>query len=287
MLTFSIFATIFIVAMIEVQLPEVIDDGRLDWALALMNASRAIGADGGDLRLNWGKVREISPGGMAILCCICDSLIEQRNHVKCVFVPKRFKEIPVVRSLTGIRPDSPLPPPGTYDFEDDDTMLRGRCSLDVMMGERFREKFSGAVAEDIAYDCLLILNELMQNTVDHSTAERYFLYAGLWGNELHAGVLDMGVTIPAKMQQRFSCSDDLEYLEFALKPGTTTRRQRTGGVGLSYFFSFLKRNGGKLTVMSREAQVRRYFSTRKSQRDMLKYPLRGTWCFARFPLRAK
>lgn len=273
--------------MFEIRLPEIIDDGRLDWALALLNVSRETGGMRGEIRLNWGKVRDISPAGVAILCCLFDSLVEQGNRVKCAFVPKRFKDIPVVRSLIGINLHRSLPPPGVHDFENGEMMLRGRMSVDVLVREWFLEKFAPGLTEDVVYDCLLILNELMQNAADHSIAERFYLYAGRWGGEFHAGVLDMGITIPAKMEQRYSCADDLEYLELALREGTTTRRIRPGGVGLSYFFTSLKRNGGKLTVMSRGAQVRRYFSTRKSQRDMLKYPLRGTWCFARVPLEGR
>ena len=273
--------------MFEMRLPEIIDDGRLDWALTLLHVSRQTTATPNEIRLNWSKVHGISPAGMAILCCILDTLVEQHHHVKCLFVPKEFRNIPVVQNLTKLNQSNSLPSPDTNDFESADMMLKGRTSIDILFRERFLEKFAAGLSEDVAYDCLLILNELMQNTVDHSTAERYYLYAGRWNMEFHVGVLDMGITIPAKMEQRYHCADDLEYLKLALKEGTTTRRRRPGGVGLSYFFNFIKRHGGKLTVMSRGAQVRRYFSTRKSQKTMLKYPLQGTWCFARFPLEGR
>lgn len=164
-------------------------------------------------------------------------------------------------------------------------ILRGnREHLNIQFLEHVQEVFSGRISKDLFFACKLVTNELMQNSVDHSTSERYYLYAGVWKNEFHAGVLDMGATIPAKLEQKYACSNDVEYLEVALKYGTGTRRQRPGGFGLYYFSDFLKENNGKLTILSRRAQVRRYFKTRRSQKNLLKYPLAGTWCFARFPL---
>lgn len=267
----------------EIRLPATIDDGRLDWALDLLERSRSAGK--APLRLNWRKVKSISPAGMAVLACLFDTFVEQGNRINCVFVARRFKDIPVIRNTMRIAEFHALPQPDANSFEDDAMILRGRTSLDTLFVERFREKFAKAAGEEISYDCSLILSELMQNTVDHSTAERYYVYAGIWKGELHAGVIDMGITIPAKMAQRYDCKSDLEYLELALREGITTRRRRSGGVGLAYFFDFLKHNEGKLTIMSRGAQVRRYFKTRRTQRGKTKFALRGTWCFARFSLK--
>lgn len=267
----------------EFHLPTKIDDGRLDWALELLERSRSAGKK--PLRLNWRKVISISPAGMAILACLFDTFVEQGNRVKCTFVAKRFKDIPTISNMMKIADFRALPQSDANSFEDDAMILRGRTSLDPLFAEGFREKFAKVAGEEISYDCSLILSELMQNTVDHSTAERYYAYAGIWEDEMHAGVLDMGISIPAKMAQRYDCTSDLEYLELALREGITTRRRRSGGVGLAYFFDFLKRNEGKLTIMSRGAQVRRYFKTRRTQRGKIKFPLRGTWCFARFSLK--
>ncbi|MFA4972083.1 MAG: hypothetical protein WC683_05685 [bacterium] len=267
----------------RINLPNHIDDGRLDWALDLLESSRS--AKKKYLRLNWKDVKSISPAGMAILCCLFDAFIEQSNRIDCLFVPKHLREIPVIRNMIRISEFSTLPPPEANSFEDASMILRGRTSLDPLFAERFREKFAKVAGDELSYDCTLILNELMQNTVDHSTAERYYVYSGIWENEFHAGVLDMGISIPAKMQQRYDRASDLEYLELALEEGITTRRRRSGGVGLAYFFHFLKRHEGKLTIMSRGAQVRRYFKTRRTQRGKTKFALRGTWCFARFSLK--
>ena len=265
-------------------LPTTIDDGRLDWAIRLLSESRSYSGKGDLIRMNWRNVSEISPAGQAILCCLFDTFIEQKTMVKNLYIPRRFKTIPIVTNLKKIDEFKRLPNPTIQDFETQDLILKGRTTLDILLRESFEEKFKHVLSPDLIYDCLLVLNELMQNTVDHSTAERYYLYAGPWEGEFHAGILDMGATVPAKMEQKYTCADDLEYLELALKEGFGTRRQRPGGVGLSYFFSYLKKHSGKLTLISRRAQVRRYFNTRRSQSTSIKYPLMGTWCFARFAL---
>lgn len=275
----------YIYSRMKLILPLSIDDGRIDWAIALINKIIEIGETKKELNLDWRRVSNISPAGLAILACILDTRIEQRARIKNVFIPRRFKEIPVIQNFE--KEFSSLPPPSINNYESSGVLLKGAISLDVLFRERLEEKFSAVLSDELIFDVLLILGELMQNTIDHSTAERYYVYCGVWKNEFHAGLLDMGISIPAKMQQSYSCGNDLEYLKLALKEGTTTRRARTGGIGLTYFFDYLKRHEGKLTIVSRHAQIRRYFRTRRSQTNILKYPLRGTWCFARFPLGEK
>ncbi len=225
---------------------------------------------------------------LAILRLYIRSFIEQKSRVVNVNVPKPFKHLPVVQNLLHIKKYSELPPPTIHNLESGSMLLRGKTNaIDPSFVERVGEVFSTHLSEDLLYSSTLILNELMQNCVDHSTSERYYLYAGLWQSEFHVGLLDMGATVPAKLEQKYSCENDLEYLTMALKKGISTRRIRVGGFGLYYFFEFLKESGGKLTILSRGAQLRRYFKTRKSQKNILRYPLAGTWCFARFPLEVK
>ena len=95
------------------------------------------------------------------------------------------------------------------------------------------------------------------------------------------------MTIPAKLEQKYSLTDDTAYLAHSFEEGVSTRRQRQGGLGLSHTFDLVKDSGGTLIVMSRHAQIRRYFRNRKVVRGVLKQPLRGTWCFVKFPLTEK
>ena len=134
------------------------------------------------------------------------------------------------------------------------------------------------------WDVTLIMNELMQNTVDHSTAERYYLYAGISDKNFEFGILDMGVTIPAKLETKYSLVNDKEYLTEVFQKGFGTRRDRPGGMGLYYLFENIKYLKGRLVILSRNAQVRLNFATRNYKSSDLKRRLSGTWCMANFPL---
>lgn len=264
--------------------PQIIGDGRVDIFLKWIFLAKQHGRNL-QLKLDWSKVSFISPAGFAVLACLFDTLIEQKARIFSVHVPKKLREFPAVNHLIHPGRFSILPPATLQNFENGAILLAGRQNaIDPLFSERLHEKFSLRLSGDLIYAAVLTLNELMQNSVDHAASERYYLYAGLWGKEFHAGCLDMGITIPAKLEQKYIRNNDLEYLELALQKGTGTRRTRTGGFGLYYFFEFLKESGGKLTIVSRGAQIRRYFKTRKSQKNILKYRLPGTWCFARFPL---
>ncbi|MFH1654929.1 MAG: hypothetical protein ABIE74_12885 [Pseudomonadota bacterium] len=266
-------------------LHSIISDGRIDNILNLINLSKNDTDERKEIRLDWSKVRDISPAGLAILSCLFDNFAEQKMRVTNIHIAKKLLCYPTIQHFKNIQQYTCIPNPSVHDYEDTMMILRGRQgSLYPFFTEHIFGKFSTLCSEELLYDASLIINELMQNSVDHSTSERYYLYAGIWGKEFHVGVLDMGITVPAKLEQKYKCDDDLAYLNLALKKGSSTRRVRPGGLGLNYFFELLKNSGGKLTIVSRGAQIRRYFTTRRSQKNILKYPLSGTWCFARFPL---
>ena len=274
---------------VEWVLPAEISDGRLDSLLelfAFLQQATEGEKAGRSVRLNWTKTQKISPAGAAILACLFDVAVEQGKYPESVFIKKRLKEIPVVTNLAAVRDYRELPKPMIHDHTRIDSLLgSGETKLNLDFVERVETRFGPILTEDQMFGVRLILNELIQNTVDHSTSERYYLYAGRGKeDEFHFGVLDMGVSIPAKLETKYACASDVEYLDLALQTGISTRRQRPGGLGLSHTFDFLKEQQGRLTILSRGAQVRRYFKRRHSVADELKYPLRGTWCFARFPI---
>lgn len=268
-----------------ITLPQTIDDGRLDNILFLLNESKRVGNTHEKIIIDWGNTSTISPAGYAILCCVFDSLIEQRNNIKNLNIPKALASNTLVRNFNGIHRFNTLPKPNINNFENSDTIVHGNStSIDLLFYEHLEARFARFLSEDLLFACKLIINELMQNTIDHSTSERYYLYSGKWGNEFHFGLCDMGATIPAKLEQKYRCDNDCAYLKLALQKGTGTRRKRPGGFGLYYFFEYMKELNGKLTILSRNGQVRRYFKTRKSQITPLKYTLNGTWSFARLTL---
>lgn len=270
--------------MIEFLLPGSIGDGRLDTMIEIF--SRVKQAEKKDeVRLNWTRVTEILPAGYAILACLFDTAVEHRSRLENVFVKKRFRTIPVIKNLIDLARFKGLPQPNIHYSQTNNFILSGgETSLNMTFMDQVDLKFKKTVSEDLTFSCRLIFNELMQNSVDHSTAERYYAYAGPWKTEFHIGVLDMGITIPAKLEQKYSCDSDVDYLMLCPKVGISTRRQRVGGLGLSHTLDLLKGHQGRLTVLSRDAQMRRYFKRRHIARGRLKQRLNGTWCFARFPL---
>lgn len=261
------------------QFPTIIDDSRLDsYLLILKNLKEKKKAE-------WifSKNTQISPAGEAILCCLLDVAKESSLPIKFKIKEKSQTALFLKHLSSSVLSQKGLVSPSLYDHESKTSILIGRNNvLDLGFMEKLETKFT--LNEELRFDCRLILQELMQNTIDHSGAERYFMYAGLWGKELHFGVLDMGVSIPYKLQQKYDCANDIDFILLAMEEGSTTRRQRTGGLGLAHFYDVLKRNRGKLTIASSQAQIRFYFETRNSQKSFLKFRLPGTWCFARIPL---
>jgi hypothetical protein len=95
----------------------------------------------------------------------------------------------------------------------------------------------------------------------------------------------MGITLPSKMEQKFNAENDIEFLELSLKEGITTRRLRIGGLGLFHTLEMIKEMGGKFVFISRDGQIRRYFSQRKVNRMKLKSRLHGTWVMFTFKIK--
>lgn len=273
-------------------LPTSIGYGRLDTLLAVLSEIQDNPGSAKPLRLDWGKVECIAPAGFAILACLFDSAIEHQRRLENVFIKKKFKALPVIRNLLEIRSFKALPKPSIQNQELADSLLAGQeNALNLGFAEQLEAKFRSTLSEDLLFSCRLILNELMQNSFDHSTAERYYMHAGIWQakgkRELHAGVLDMGVTIQSKLEQRYRADSDSDYLELAVQEGITTRRSRPGGLGLFHAFEHLKDHDGTLTIISRNAQLIRYFRNKKALRKATKHRLAGTWCMVRFPIPAE
>lgn len=271
--------------MKEIRLPQTISDGRLDTLLKIFATLKQCNDRRRVLTLNWTRVAELTPAGYGVLACLFDTAIEQKCDLKNIFVKKKFKEIPIVQNLMRTREFKGLPDPTIQNYQNQNILFKGtELKFFPQFMDLAEQIFQNLLTEDLAYFSRLVLNELMVNCVDHSTAERYYLYAGKWGREFHLGILDMGITIPAKLERKYIKTSDVELLELSLKEGITTRRQRVGGLGLFHIFEVLKNKKGRLTILSRDGQVRRYFNRRSLIKGPLKFTLDGTWCFARFPL---
>lgn len=166
----------------QVILPAAFGYGRLDTILKLLATIRA--EEKTRITLDWTKVEAISPAGFAMLASLFDACVEHRSKLSSKLIKKRFREIPVVKNLIEISSYDSLPKPTIHDSEQKSSLLRGQETfLNLGFIDRFDDKFGKLLGEDLSFSCRLILNELMQNTLDHSTAERYYMYGGLWTAE--------------------------------------------------------------------------------------------------------
>jgi|GEM_PF-2586808 len=136
--------------------------------------------------------------------------------------------------------------------------------------ERFLEM--NEISDDLAFDFQMIFSELVQNAKDHSGSEKFLV----WLTPEEIGVFDLGVSIPAKLEQKYEFKDDVEAIELALKERISTRRLRSGGMGLFYTFEFLKNKRGHLYIASRRGQLRQYFANKKVDRKRLDPKMHGT-----------
>jgi len=258
-------------------LPRVLGSERLDTVLSLLFSLR----DEEVIHVDWSKVQKIEPAGLAILSILFDQSIEK----KCKLIHENIK--PVLKKkypliLFTDEKFSQLPSPVLHDFNRPNAfLLCCQGGVDLRYKENLARSFFN-LDEDLLFSVQLVFNELIQNAVDHSTSERYYIYFGLEDDEVHFGVLDMGVSLPAKMEQKYNAIDDINYLELSLKEGISTRRQRVGGLGLFHTFHMIQGLKGKFVFISRDGQIRRYFSQRKVNRMKLKHRLNGTWVMFTF-----
>lgn len=263
-------------------MPINMNDGRLDGFIEIISAIRA----GKGVELSFKKTKKITPAGYALLFILLDVACEQ----KVIFKVVDFKKAHNLHSIILSASDLNKSLNGFYNINQlnihtSDFIVYGKSSsIAPEFIEKINEKFKNKLSEDRLWDVSLIINELMQNTVDHSTAERYYLYAGISDKNFEFGILDMGVTIPAKLETKYSLANDKEYLDKVFIKGFGTRRDRPGGMGLYYLFENIKDLKGRLVILSRNAQVRLNFATRNYKSTDLKKRLSGTWCMANFPL---
>ena len=275
--------------MAEHAFQQFIGDGRLDNLIELFDTAAT--NPKAELELNFEFVEQIDSCGYAILSCLSDVLREQGIRAKAHSLVGQIEK-EYLRKILSNDGSSTLLRINEFDLDNNEVLLKGvEQAIDPNFPDQVERKFGVILGEEKCWYVRLILNELMQNSLDHSTSERYFLYSGVHedatGANFHFGVCDMGVTIPAKLSSKYQCDSDVAYLEKSLEYQVGTRRTRHGGLGLNHMFNILKNQKGRLVLVSRKGQLRRYFHSRKVDRKELPLPLRGTWCMARIPLDKK
>ena len=258
-------------------IPSKFGSERLDTVIALLNALKG----SKEVIIDWGAVKLVEPAGFTLISLIVDQAIEKNCRLIHKNVPQVLKEVLKEKTSLG-KIKNTLPPPTSHDKVGPDSFqLCCQGAIDMRYKEILINRFSG-LDEDLRFSIQLVFNELIQNTVDHSTSERYYLYFGLLNDEIHFGVLDMGISLPAKLEQKYEAGSDEGFIELSVKEGPPTRRQRPGGLGLFHTFEIIKDLQGKFVLISRDGQIRRYFAQRKINRSKLKNRLNGTWAMFTF-----
>lgn len=237
------------------------------------------------ITLDFSNVEQIYPEGLAMLACFFDQCKERQLKVEVKSVKKQIRKHTVIQNLINFQNYQTLPSAKIHNEHGETVLLEGaELSLNIGFLEMMALRFSKVFAENegLEYNCRLILNELMTNSRDHSGAERYYMYAGLVDSNFLVGVLDMGVSIPTKLEAKYNCEGDTDYIEKAFELGVSTRRTREGGLGLNHTFNLVKNAEGRVSVTSRFGHLKRYFKSKRITRRKTKHKLNGTWVFVRF-----
>jgi signal transduction histidine kinase len=237
------------------------------------------------VRWDWKNVKSITPSGFSLLSTVLDLACECNAELKQLNLNSKKAKL---HPIAFYKKNCDYPDTSIHNLNA--KLALNRCyegGLNLEFQALFTQKFGDLCGPDLEFQVLLVINELMQNAVDHSSSERYYVFAGIVDNNLEIGVLDQGVGIPPKLEQKYVCNSDNEYIELSFKEGISTRRLRKGGLGLFHTFWFVKNLEGSLVMLSRNGGIRRYFSHRKLRRMNLRDTLRGTWCYMSIPLGSK
>ncbi len=267
-----------------VTLPQELGDGRLDTLLSAFNKVRSMSQSKTKLIVDCSRLSEITPAGYAIIACLVDIAREQNTIIEFTQLSKQYKKNTFFKAIKNDSIAKLLHLDLSVAQVDAKSFLFEGSTVSPHYIEKIANKISKNLSDDQEFAFRLLSNELIQNSIDHSSGEKYYAYAGIFKNEFHFGVLDMGVSIPASLEQKYSSPTDINYLELSLQEGVGTRRLHPGGLGLYYFFEILKQEKGRLVIVSRNASIRKYFKGRNNIKTRLKHTLYGTWCFARIKL---
>ena len=197
-----------------------------------------------EIEVDWQHVMTIEPAGKAIISILIDQAVEKNCLLLHINLTAHLRQQhPLLKNL--YKKDG-LPESTQHNFRDKSSfIICCQGGIDLHYKEILINHFSQRLDEDTLFSIQLVINELIQNAVDHSTSERYYIYFGILERHIHLGVLDMGVTLPSKMEQKYNADNDIDFLEMSLIKGITTRRMRVGGLGLYHTLEMIKDVGGK------------------------------------------
>lgn len=243
------------------------------------NFLKAIQWEESKLELDCSATVECCPSGYAGLVMILESRCEQKKQVYFKGVRRSSPQelIALQKVLQQQGQIQGLPRVDVYDLSNESLLFCGLTGVSVLFGETIEKKFKTTVAEEKLFACRLMLNELMQNAADHSGAERFFVFIGIVGDRVELGCFDAGVSLPGKLKQKYPFDSDDEAVLLSCKKGVSTRRARSGGLGLWHCMEYMKQYDGTLTVLTGRALVRRYLKNMTTKKTKTQNEYHGTW----------
>jgi hypothetical protein len=124
------------------------------------------------------------------------------------------------------------------------------------------------------------LSETMQNVVDHSGVDDYYVCATYFRRrrEIRLCIADLGRGIPSSLRNgetRIPFSNDYEAIRLATDIGISCRSRRDG-LGLNHIREFLAVNKGQMCIISENGKVFWKFDQGKILRQKMAQPFSGT-----------
>ncbi|MEI8347525.1 MAG: hypothetical protein WCG27_08655 [Pseudomonadota bacterium] len=173
-------------------MPQIINDGRIDYLLKIIEFIKKTPRK--EIIFDFVNNQKIEIAGLAILDCLSDLLHEHHIASKIMGMNKKNGQHQfMAKILSTSNKHSALLPVREMSFKKSDCILWGfEQGLSPLLMDEMDDHFKNKISEKNRWYIRFILNELMQNAVDHSTAERYFMYVGIIQNKISLGVLEWG-----------------------------------------------------------------------------------------------
>ena len=91
-------------------LPEEIGDGRIDSIVEILDHLKNFHDRKREIVFNLEKVKRVTPSGMAILCCLADSLREQSRKTHTINLNRKTAQGPFIQKLLNSQSDKSFIP---------------------------------------------------------------------------------------------------------------------------------------------------------------------------------
>jgi anti-sigma regulatory factor (Ser/Thr protein kinase) len=176
---------------------------------------------------------------------------------------------------------------GDQRIQSPNVQLKRLRNIDYLLTDQILQVFGNylRMSEGVNGSLKMALNELMTNAFDHSGSQMgcYVCAQSYRGTKkIRLCIADFGIGILAslkKMDKYNNLNDDNEAITLAVQEGVTSRKNRTGGYGLTHINRFIEINGGKMYILLGTGKVLWNYSGEKKRRETkqtVRFPFEGT-----------